>query len=535
MSGTTVTPRAVTSLSNTATASEGPTTRTWSAMSRPRQGPATEVTAARDKASDAPTPEPGGRGEVRAPLPRIAYRVSIIRAAALSSRDRGSRPLRTARTTWSRASLGSGGINKTSAPARNARTAATPPRACACTPSMSRASVTTRPSKPISRRSRPLVIGRETLAGTSASRARTAMCPVITAGAWARIAAANGTRSVARSSGIPRRCTGSARWLSTSSEPWPGKCFTTGSTPADSMPSIAATTCRATRPGRPPAAREPTTASRSPTLTSAYRRQHHVETKSSHLGCADPRGPAGQRRVVGRARGHERRERRDAQVDSADHSTLLVDGDECGVPPSSHDAGDRAVHPTDLRQRGDVRLECHDATEVQPADHGRGRPRSAPSRHDHLPRLLPQAHPRDCRLSPGRLGSSASVGCCWPVVRRGVVCAVGGPRGASAEHHDEQRGHHRTTSRRGQQHLTSLSARPHRGVPTQESAPDAPQTGPRRRDRALTRAPLQPRSDKGHVPGRIPVRPKPHCNLMAVHLESCGHIEASHVNTLRSR
>ena len=194
------------------------------------------------------------------------------------------------------------------------------------------------------------------------------------------------------------------------------------------------------------------------------RRQHHVETKSSHLGCADPRGPAGQRRVVGRARGHERRERRDAQVDSADHSTLLVDGDERGVPPSSHDAGDRAVHPTDLRQRGDVRLECHHATEVQPADHGRGGPRSAPGRHDHLPRLLPQGHPRDRRLSPGRLGSSAAVGCCWPVVRRGVVCAVGGPRGASGEHHDEQRGHHRTTSRRGQQHQTSLSARPNRGV-----------------------------------------------------------------------
>ena len=68
MSGTTVTPRAVTSLSNTATASEGPTTRTRSAISRPRQGPATEVTAARDKASEAPTPEPGGRGEVPATL-----------------------------------------------------------------------------------------------------------------------------------------------------------------------------------------------------------------------------------------------------------------------------------------------------------------------------------------------------------------------------------------------------------------------------------------------------------------------------------
>jgi hypothetical protein len=29
---------------------------------------------------------------------------------------------------------------------------------------------------------------------------------------------------------------------------------------------------------------------------------------------------------------------------------------------------------------------------------------------------------------------------------------------------------------------------------------------------------------------RIPVRLKPHCNVMAVHLEPCGHIEATHVN-----
>ena len=112
-------------------------------------------------------------------------------------------------------------------------------------------------------------------------------------------------------------------------------------------------------------------------------------------------------------------------------------------------------------------------------------------RHNHLSRLLPQGHPRDCSLSPGRLGSSAALS-----VAAGRSPAEASsapsedPRGASGEHHNESRDRHGTTSRRGQQHQTSLSAHRHRGVPTQEPTP---WTVPHRRRPAITRAPLRVR------------------------------------------
>ena len=41
------------------------------------------------------------------------------------------------------------------------------------------------------------------------------------------------------------------------SEPWPGKCLSTGTTPRDSKPRADATACSATTLGREPAEREP--------------------------------------------------------------------------------------------------------------------------------------------------------------------------------------------------------------------------------------------------------------------------------------
>ncbi|CAB4765465.1 unannotated protein [freshwater metagenome] len=160
---------------------------------------------------------------------------------------------------------GSVGMSTTSPPARRNPTAGRgTPRSAA----ISSASLTTSPSKPRDSRRSPLITERETVAGTSGSRSRTAMWPIITAGRSASTAARKGTRSVRSSCTTGRGCTGSPRWLSTVSDPWPGKCLTTGSTPASRSPRAAATPCRATVPGSEPAEREPITGSRGPAVTS---------------------------------------------------------------------------------------------------------------------------------------------------------------------------------------------------------------------------------------------------------------------------
>ena len=131
-----------------------------------------------------------------------------------------------------RAASASSGISATSAPARRAATAPRPPGYCFSTPSIPSESVTTRPRKPRSRRSRPVITFLDTEAGRPGSIARTSMWPIITAGASSAMASRNGRRSILSSCSRVRFCTGSARWLSVVSEPCPGKCLSTGTTPA---------------------------------------------------------------------------------------------------------------------------------------------------------------------------------------------------------------------------------------------------------------------------------------------------------------
>ena len=71
----------------------------------------------------------------------------------------------------------------------------------------------------------------------------------MTADAPAAIPRRKGTRSVRRSSASDFPSTGSARWLSTVTEPWPGKCLRVPITPAAAMPRSAATTCSAASRG----------------------------------------------------------------------------------------------------------------------------------------------------------------------------------------------------------------------------------------------------------------------------------------------
>ena len=79
----------------------------------------------------------------------------------------------------------------------------------------------------------------------------------------------NGTRSVRRSVASDVRSTGSARWLSTVTDPCPGKCLRAPIVPASAMPRSAATTWAAATAGKPEAERVPITGSAGPRVTSA--------------------------------------------------------------------------------------------------------------------------------------------------------------------------------------------------------------------------------------------------------------------------
>ena len=89
-----------------------------------------------------------------------------------------------------------------STPATRARTAASGMPVSALAPAMSRASLTTTPSKPSSSRSTPITV-RENVAGRCGSRAETTMCDVMTAATPASTAARKGasSRSCSTSSG----------------------------------------------------------------------------------------------------------------------------------------------------------------------------------------------------------------------------------------------------------------------------------------------------------------------------------------------
>ncbi len=87
--------------------------------------------------------------------------------------------------------------------------------------------MTTSPEKPSRCRSHPVSSVRETVAGTSDPvTLGTATCAVISPSSPSSIAATNG-RSWSTSSSWVSCITGSARWLSASVLPCPGKCFAT--------------------------------------------------------------------------------------------------------------------------------------------------------------------------------------------------------------------------------------------------------------------------------------------------------------------
>ena len=118
--------------------------------------------------------EPGAAGCCGPALRWIS--MASIRVAAVSRRARGRRPARTAVTIAVRATPGSGGMSRTSAPARSAATAPRPPGYCFSTPSIASESVTTTPRKPRARRSRPVMTLRETDAGRPGSTPHDRRC-----------------------------------------------------------------------------------------------------------------------------------------------------------------------------------------------------------------------------------------------------------------------------------------------------------------------------------------------------------------------
>jgi hypothetical protein len=135
--------------------------------------------------------------------------------------------------------------------------------------------------------------------GTRGSTARTSRWPTITAGSPASMPRAKGTRSDASSCAFVLPCTGRVRWLSAGTDPWPGKCLTTGRTPAVLKPVAAATTCSATTPGRDEADRDPIVGSPGPDVTSASGAKSTVKPSSrssaapaAYVSCVSPASPA---------------------------------------------------------------------------------------------------------------------------------------------------------------------------------------------------------------------------------------------------
>ena len=115
-------------------------------------------------------------------------------------------------------------------------------------------SVKTSPSKPSSWRSRPVRIGRLSVAGRPSvgSSAGRRMWLDMTASMPAPITARNGTSSTA--SRRERGCsiTARSRWVSVAVSPWPGKCLAVPSMPPACIPWRYAVAIRPTNSGSSP-------------------------------------------------------------------------------------------------------------------------------------------------------------------------------------------------------------------------------------------------------------------------------------------
>ncbi len=136
-------------------------------------------------------------------------------------------------------------VSMASAPAMSDRTKPSAMPIVSAMARISSASVTIVPVKPRCSRSSPVVIGRLTVAGDSASNAGTSRCPVMIARAPAAIPARNGASSSASSSSRSLVTVGSSWCESAVVAPWPGKCFGHAATPAACTPRTAAATWRA--------------------------------------------------------------------------------------------------------------------------------------------------------------------------------------------------------------------------------------------------------------------------------------------------
>ncbi len=294
-------------------------------------------------------------------------------------------------------------MSSTSEPARSAWTAVRPASRPRVTAAIASESVTTSPAKPRSSRSRSVTTLRESEDGTRGSTARTSRCPTITAGSPASTAPRKGTRSDSSSPARVFVCTGSVRWLSAGTDPWPGKCLITGSTPDDEKPSAAATTCSDTARGRDDGEREPIVGSPGPDVTSASGAKSTVNPR--------PRSSAPLAAYALRV----------SAVSSAAPALMKV-GNRVAAPrnrsttPPSWSTPRKSGHfrparrlsaaltALDLRGRHDVGVERDHAPEVEVADHRHGRGRPAPLGHDQLAGELGQAQAPDQARSPVQLG-----------------------------------------------------------------------------------------------------------------------------------
>ena len=110
------------------------------------------------------------------------------------------------------------------------------------------------------------------------------MWEVITAATPASDAAANGTSSRAARVPASTSTTGSARWLSWSVSPWPGKCLAHAATPASWTPISHAAACAATRPGPGPKLRVPMTGLSALRVDVGHRPQDEGDAERGELG-----------------------------------------------------------------------------------------------------------------------------------------------------------------------------------------------------------------------------------------------------------
>ena len=121
---------------------------------------------------------------------------------------------------------------------------------------MTSESVTISPEWPSSFRSTPSIAADDSEAGIPPVKPGTLRCPTITAASVAPTTAAKGIRSRWRSSSRGA-VDANWSWVSAVAAPWPGKCFTTGTTPPALRPSTVAMPYSVTVAGSLPNERSP--------------------------------------------------------------------------------------------------------------------------------------------------------------------------------------------------------------------------------------------------------------------------------------